>query len=107
MKLGKEGYCYVDTSIYEDAMNDDGDNIHLRRKQLIYTVRDQEYMCSFTLYALSSSLPFSCLIPGDTLRIQVDFEDAIEKCISMTATLFQCENRIDGTRLQVICYGVN
>ena len=61
-----------------------------------YNIRDKEYICS-----LSMINDGDYLHPGSLLTIALHFEGCLQPCRSVRACVQQCENRIDGSRVQV------
>ena len=61
-----------------------------------YNIRDKEFICS-----LSMINDGDYLHPGSLLTIALHFEGCLQPCRSVRACVQQCENRIDGSRVQV------
>jgi hypothetical protein len=63
---------------------------------VMYNIRDKDLICSLTLISQGETLH-----PGSFLTLSLRFGKSIQPCRSIRAYLQQCENRIDGSRVQV------
>ena len=63
---------------------------------VVYNIRDKDFIC-----ALSIKSQREILNPGTSITISLQFEGSIQPCRSVRAYLQQCENRINGSRVQV------
>lgn len=61
-----------------------------------YNIRDTDLICSLTLISQGETLH-----PGSFLTVSLSFGKSVQPCRSVRAYLQQCENRIDGSRVQV------
>jgi hypothetical protein len=62
----------------------------------MYNIRDKDLICSLTLISQGETLH-----PGSFLTVSLRFGMSVQPCRSIRAYLQQCENRIDGSRVQV------
>jgi hypothetical protein len=63
---------------------------------VIYNIRDNDLICSLSMINQGESLH-----PGGLLTIRLLFEESLQPCKFIRAYIQQCEDRIDGSRVQV------
>lgn len=63
---------------------------------VMYNIRDKDLICSLTLISQGETLH-----PGSFLTVSLRFGKSAQPCRSIRAYLQLCENRIDGSRVQV------
>eukprot|EP01038_Epipyxis_sp_PR26KG_P011305 gene11305-15166_t len=59
----------------------------------IYKIRDKQFICCLQLIR-------SSIHSGQDFEIFVDFTDSLQSCRAIRAAVYQCEKRIDGSRIQ-------
>ena len=90
-----------------DNENDENQYSHLQNESVsptslngvVYNIRDKDFIC-----ALSMKSQQDLLYPGTSITISLQFEGSVQPCRSVRAYLQQCENRINGSRVQVITH---
>ena len=63
---------------------------------VMYNIRDKDSICSLMLVTQGDTLH-----PGSFLTVSLRFGKSVQPCRSIRAYVQQCENRIDGSRVQV------
>lgn len=83
-----------------DDSDDENDTVDKRGaipiNGVIYNIRDNDLICSLSMINQGEILH-----PGGLLTIRLLFEDSLQPCKFIRAYIQQCENRIDGSRVQV------
>lgn len=87
----------------ENESDDDEINLHMKNiknfiplNNVVFNIRDQNFICSLSMINQSDILS-----PGNYLTICLCFEESQQPCRAVRAYLQQCENRRNGSRVQV------
>ena len=68
---------------------------------VVYNIRDKDFICALLIRSQQEILH-----PGTSIIISLQFEGSVQPCRSIRAYLQQCENRINGSRVQVVTHFV-
>ena len=63
---------------------------------VVYNIRDKDLICALSMISRGENL-----YPGSSITICLNFDGCVQPCRFVRAYLHQCENRIDGSRVQV------